>query len=387
MNDLIEHLTKIRNAMMDLNIFSDIQFNVEPAQYLPNFTEIVAIVKENKYNKTMFNTSVGTNGQNIGVQYVGDNFFGGVEKVTISSTMSNKEYNLSGSIEKPLLRNTIGPHPIYGASFLIDTYDYKSISDYYEKIFGIQFYFNHLKNNLSLNFDTRFIEPTPSSSDKLLYQSGWNSKISLRHSYILDKRDNTHLPTSGYAIKIINELAIPPGSQKFLKHEISSQYNISLEKILWEGVALNFVLKGGVFSWIGNKTGVSVSDKFYLGGDNFNGFRDRGVNNQIKGEENLGGDSYFQTSVILGLPFPKSYDFPSWIRPEIFLQTGNIINSQKQSYSSLFLSKNLRSSVGAGFAVSTAWGRISFSTSLPLSYKKSDSFSNFFQFNFQLNWI
>ena len=66
MDDLVNHLNKIRNALMGLNLFTDIHFHVEPAQYLDNdFVELVTIVKEAKYNKTMINTSIGNQGQTI----------------------------------------------------------------------------------------------------------------------------------------------------------------------------------------------------------------------------------------------------------------------------------------------------------------------------------
>ena len=173
----------------------------------------------------------------------------------------------------------------------------------------------------------------------------------------------------------------------FIKHEVASQFNYSLEDYLWKGVALNLLIKGGATSYCANKNGLAISDRFFLGGENFFGFSDRGVNNQIKGEENLGGDAYCQASLHLALPFPESYNFPKWFRPELFIQSGNLINSQKEYYSSLLNYKNLRSSVGLGFAMSTMWGRISINMAKPISFRKTDSISNYIQINFQLSLL
>ena len=186
----------------------------------------------------------------------------------------------------------------------------------------------------------------------------------------------------------LKEFAVPPGSQLFLKHELGGQFNYSLDRLIWEGAAINFLFKGGAISWCGNRNGLSISDKYFLGGSNFYGFRERGVNNQIKEEENLGGDTFIFTSLHLALPFPQFLNIPKWIRPEAFLEFGNIINSQKQNYSCLFHYDNFRSSFGVGFALSTSLGRISFNISNPIHYKKLDKVSvNNIQFNFQLNWL
>ena len=130
-----------------------------------------------------------------------------------------------------------------------------------------------------------------------------------------------------------------------------------------------------------------MADKFYLGGDNFYGFRERGIQSNEKGEGGAGGDTFFLAGLHLCVPFPKYFNFPDWIRPELFVQAGNLVNSQKSGHSSLFKKDLIRSSFGFGFAMKTGWGRLSLNLASPLSQNKNDITAKHVQFNVQMSWL
>lgn len=63
--ELKKELREARKGLMELGLFNDIRFTVEPAEYLPQLSEVILVVEEKQHNKTIFNTSVGTLGQTV----------------------------------------------------------------------------------------------------------------------------------------------------------------------------------------------------------------------------------------------------------------------------------------------------------------------------------
>ena len=220
MKDLMNHLKKVRNGLMGLSLFSDVHFHLEPTAF-DNLIQLMTVVKESKQNKSFITSSIGNQSQSAvkfffhsksypknwfqkSFFYLMSNVFGGAEKLIFSTGLSKYKFGFFGTLELPIFRGLDATHPSYGVSLSYNNADHSRLSDYTENIHSLKFFYNHYRNSYFLNVDSRLINAYPNAHQKLIYQSGWNSKISLKHTYLLDKRDDSHLPTTGFAFKFSN---------------------------------------------------------------------------------------------------------------------------------------------------------------------------------------
>ncbi len=146
-------------------------------------------------------------------------------------------------------------------------------------------------------------------------EAGDSVKSSITHTWVSDGRDNVTLPTTGYLLKYVSELAgwgPLRGDVAFWKSELESQFAfpIPLPGVRKNGVTFTAGVRGGLLYPLAlpgqtRPQPSRINDRFSLGGPtDVRGFRLSGLGPR-DGNDALGGDMYYAGSVNLLFPFPR----------------------------------------------------------------------------------
>ncbi|KAF1947672.1 hypothetical protein EJ02DRAFT_363820 [Clathrospora elynae] len=167
------------------------------------------------------------------------------------------------------------------------------------------------------------------ASPSVRADAGDSFKSSLTHTWINDKRDYPLLPSSGYLVKTVSEIAgFGPlkGDVAFFKSEAESQVALPFGNT---GITLTGGLRGGLLyplSLGGSSQAQAsrINDRFQLGGPNsIRGFRLAGLGPR-DGPDALGGDIYVAGGASLLLPIPRvGKETP--LRLQAFINGGHLL--------------------------------------------------------------
>ena len=240
------------------------------------------------------------------------------------------------------------------------------------------------------------------ASPSVRNDAGDSFKSSLTHTWTNDTRDIPMLPSKGYLLKTISELAgVGPlkGDVAFGKFELESQaaVPIPIPGILGEsGISFTAGLRGGLLYPLTlygqpDPSQSRTNDRFQLGGPtDVRGFRLSGLGPR-DGQDAVGGDLYAAGGASLLLPFPRvGKDTP--LRFQIFANGGRLLalkdtrpnESREQPMSSSDVSSSVMQTVtelanglpscAAGFGLVYAHpaARFEVNFSLPLVLRKGE---------------
>jgi outer membrane protein insertion porin family len=213
--------------------------------------------------------------------------------------------------------------------------------------------------------------------------AGDSFKSSITHTWINDKRDYPLLPSSGYFMKTVSELAgFGPlkGDAAFFKSEAESQVALPFGDT---GITLTAGLRGGFLYPLtrpGSTTpqATRINDRFQLGGPNsVRGFRLGGLGPH-DGPDAVGGDVYAAGGASLLLPLPRvGKETP--LRLQAFINGGRLLalpapSTDGSSTTQSTLTKTIQSlkdelpsaAAGVGLVYAHPLARFEINFSLPL---------------------
>ncbi|RKO91707.1 surface antigen-domain-containing protein [Blyttiomyces helicus] len=147
--------------------------------------------------------------------------------------------------------------------------------------------------------------------------AGHSFKSAVAHSFTLDRRDDSMLPTRGFLFKTSEEFAGLGGDVQHVKGEGEGQFVLPLGS----GFSLSTSFRGGLLLPF-NCASTRINDRFFLGGPlTIRGFRQSGVGPQDK-EDAIGGDAYWAAGVSLLTPLPYLVDKP--MKGHFFINGGSL---------------------------------------------------------------
>lgn len=243
--------------------------------------------------------------------------------------------------------------------------------------------------------------------------AGDSVKSSITHTWVADRLNHPLLPSRGYLIKTISEIAgLGPlkGDVGFWKSEIETTgaVPIPIPGIKGEsGLSLTAGLRGGLLfplavGFAGPSKPSRINDRFILGGPtDVRGFKIGGLGPH-DGSDSVGGDVYAAGSANLLMPFPRvGRDAP--LRLQVFANAGRLLPLQdpkgKGKAGEENTLKSLTSSIGRlGDALpSTAVGlgvvyahpvaRFELNFSLPVVMRRGEEGRKGLQFGVGINFL
>ena len=243
--------------------------------------------------------------------------------------------------------------------------------------------------------------------------AGDSVKSSISHTWTTDQRDNPLLPTRGYLMKSLSEIAgwgPLKGDVAFWKSELETQtaFAIPIPGVKGEsGVTFTTGLRAGLLYPLslggqGPPQASHINDRFQLGGPtDVRGFRLSGMGPR-DGPDAVGGDVYAAGSANLLFPLPRlGIDTP--LRLQAFVNGGRLLaldvagkdgelsnnNVQKTVYSTIGELGNGLPSIAAGFGLVYAHpvARFELNFSLPLVIRRGEEGRKGLQFGVGISFL
>lgn len=238
----------------------------------------------------------------------------------------------------------------------------------------------------------------PEASMLLRDEAGHHWKASVRHRFVLDRRDDEMAPTSGWRLGTDVEIAgiAGMGDAKFRKAEADFQAHFPIGT---SGISLSGIARVGALGARGSGGSVPICDRFFLGGPTaLRGFTFRGVGPRESGTS-LGGHAFYTLSAFVSVPTPERSPLAVFFngRAHAFIQAGDVgdvkdvakvLNKPsriRESYKAL--RDNARITTGVGIAGVTSFGRVELNWCHVLAKADSDIVGSSVQFNLSKEFL
>jgi outer membrane protein insertion porin family len=363
-----QKLRRSKDRLNSLGYFEEVGFDIEDTD-TPEQKNLVVDVKEAKTGTFSFGGGYSTIDSLIGFVELDQKnfdfanwptFTGGGQQVTLRAEAGSSRNNMLLSFTEPWLFD----YPISGGFDLYrsqynreeDTgyaYDQtrtgaklrfgKEISEYLSA--GTYYRYENVKIG---NFEENV-------SADLLAEEGKNTVSSVGFSLTEDKRDNKIVPSKGWVLTGMTDVAGGPfaGDKDFYRLETNGAYYIPLRF----SSVLEFSGKVGMVTSYGDSDKVPIFERYFAGGGrSIRGYDERAIGPfDSVTKDAIGGESVFVGTIEYTIPLVEV------IKLAAFFDTGNVWEK-----ASKIGSKKLYSGVGMGFRIKTPIGPMNLDYGIPL---------------------
>ncbi|KAI8142254.1 surface antigen-domain-containing protein [Fennellomyces sp. T-0311] len=387
--DVVNQSQEIAEQLLRLDIFDNVQILLDRATdtdplAAPGSVNVVYKVKEKSRVFLKTGTEIGNNEGNMNGSITVRNVFGGAEMLESSASFGTRnsqafQFALAKPVHgSPDSKFDINAHSIVQNNMLYSSYE-EQAKGAGLRYRGVSRYGYH---ELGLDCTWRNIDRVAeTASQSIRQQAGHTLKTSLRHVFMLDRRDDLLLPSTGHYVKCSQELAGGFGNVKYFKTQLESQYchRLGGGQLLkdsegqWVGVHPGLVLSASFRAGLLAAESATVSDKFMLGGPlSIRGFRTAGVGPRDY-RDALGGDAYWAVGLSVISPIPKWEHKP--LRAHAFINAGTMvpwkIGTSAQD-TARALTQSPSTSVGFGLIFRHSIARLELNYCIPLTAARGD---------------
>ena len=217
----------------------------------------------------------------------------------------------------------------------------------------------------------------------VLIKNDEESRVTSAVGYSLsyDKRDDIVLPTTGYKLSLDQTVAGLGGDTQYVQSEVSA---IGYIPVYNEDVVFSMELSAGnITSW-GDRD-VRITDRYFLGGDTFRGFKNSGLGPRDPiTRDALGGETYAiaRSEVRFPLGLPEEYG----VTGGLFADAGTVFSLGDNTYTlngdtiTVDDEAALRVTVGAIVYWNSPFGPVKFNFGQPIIKEDGDQ-KEFFRFS------
>nr|CAG8527105.1 5896_t:CDS:10 [Entrophospora candida] len=338
--------------------------------------DVLLSVKENKRFFIKTGTEIGNDSGSANLSLTVRNLFGGAETLeAYMATSTQTSHIFQFCLATPINGN---PDSKIDISAFRMTKSNQSYSSHDEILKGSALRWRGISklgfHELNYGFIWRQICNINNDATLSIRESAGHSlKSSISHTFIYDSRDDIMLPSTGYYLKLFQEVAGFGGDVNFIKSEIENQINYPLGK----GFIFSASLRNGILYPLKDKS--KISDRFFLGGaQSVRGFSLNGLGPREDKKDSLGGDIYLAGGVSLFTPLPKLRKYP--VKGHLFINGGSLIEfDPRRNFLNNFnnLTKTPSISGGIGIAYRNSILRFEINFCLPLIATASDKLKRF----------
>ncbi|MCX8100326.1 MAG: outer membrane protein assembly factor BamA [Geminicoccaceae bacterium] len=339
-------LRRSRQRLINLGFFETVDVRTEPGS-APDKIVIKVRVAERSTGELSFGAGFSTADGPLGdVRFRERNLLGRGQDVVANLTISGRRQNAQFSFTEPWF---LDRELAAGFDLFRTRTDYQSESNFDEAVTGGTLRGSYaLTENLrhAVRYSLRRTQIQDVDNDASPFiraEQGarWTSAIG--HSLTYDRRDQRFLPSEGYLLRIDQEVAGLGGDSRYLRHEGRADWYYSFAPD-W---VLNLGASAGHIVGFGGED-VTLTERFFLGGTSFRGFRFAGIGpRDRRTEDALGGNVYYVGTAELRFPLGLPKELRIFGRT--FLEAGSLTKIDIDS-PQIADSGDLRASAGVGLS-------------------------------------
>lgn len=345
-------LRRSRQRVSNLGFFSAVDVNNVPGSS-PDKTIIQVDVAETPTGELTIGAGVSTSDGALGdIALRERNLLGKGQDLRLSFTLAQKRQNLDFSFTEPYFLDRDIRAGIDAFHTLRDN-DKESSFKSRATGTGVRFGYSITDEwTQRLRYSLRRDEVTDVDSDASPFiqeEEGSRVTSSIGQDLRFDRLNSRIDPTEGYFGELSNDLAGFGGSVKYFKTVLrGAYYHPFTEEII------GAITGSGGFI-IGINDDISITDRFFLGGDNLRGFKDSGAGPRDKNTDDaLGGNNLVAGTAELVFPLGLPSEFG--ISGAVFTDAGTL--RKVDNTSSIDDDATLRWSAGAGIAWKSPFGPV-----------------------------
>jgi outer membrane protein insertion porin family len=304
------------------------------------------------------------------------NLLGRGQDLMIGGMVSGKRQEIDFSFEEPYLFDTnvaagldlfkVNRNFQREASYDVDSYG-GTVRARYEMS-------ENLRHTVRVFARSETIQNVSSNASRFIReQVGTYRTYGPGHDLLYDRRDDRFDPTDGYFIRLSQDLAGFGGDSNWLRNRLSAgaYYPFS------EDFIGSLTSESGFIYDMGEA--VRINQRFFVGGDNFRGFRSAGIGpRDTSTGDSLGGKRYVVGTA--SLSFPVGIPREVGMRTFAFSDFGSLWDTDVNG-PSVVDENSIRASVGLGLSWRSPLGPIRLSVATPV-VKESYDRDEIFRFSF-----
>ena len=363
-------LRRSQQRLQNLGFFEKVDVSNQPGS-APDKTVIEVSVVEQSTGEISFGAGYSTSSGILGDISVRErNLLGKGQDLRVGLSLGTRSTQIDLSFTEPyfLDRNVLAGFDLFRI-----TRDNQKTSSYDESTLGFA-----LRAGWAISENTRqTVKYTlrrdeiknvgSNASDLIKAQQGrtWTSEVGQILAW--DTRDNRLNTTKGFLIRYSLDFAGLGGTEHYVRNKLEAQYFYEV----FDEVVLMISGQGGVIYPINDD--VKIANRYFLGGDNFRGFRIGGVGPHSGGDA-LGGKYYYVGTAELSFPIGLPRELG--ILGKAFIDAGSLWGAEEKG-ASVMDSKSIRVSTGIGLQWVSPFGPIRVDYAIPLrreSFDKKEAF-------------
>ena len=366
------HIARSKTLIGNLGFFSNIDIQEVPTNK-EGYSDLIVQVTETSTGEISFGGGYSSQvGGLLNMGVTEKNFLGKGQRISLNARLSERESDYTVSFSEPYLFN----RDLYSSANLYNnTIDYReSKYDLKREGFDLSGNFSlsdYIRQSVRYGLEMRNVDPRNGASALIFAEKGETLLSEVSTSIRVDTTNSNINPSEGYNMSVAGAFAGIGGDKTFIKLSNNGNYYLSYND---EAIILGLGYNAGIIMGVGQD--ILISDRYFLGGNNFRGFEQAGLgprDSNTKGS--LGGNMFYtgtaKASFGIGLP-PELGIKGNW-----FTTLGTLTGIDKSTVAYKDDS-SIRLSTGLGISWSSPFGPISviFSTALlKKSYDKTESIS------------
>ena len=347
-------LKRTEQRLNNLGFFEKVDIQ-RKAGSAPDQTQLNVEVKEKSTGEITFGAGYSTTDgplADIGIKE--RNFLGRGQELRAKATFAQRRQQYDIGFTEPyfLDRELEAGFDIYKTTETVQdnaSYNRESIGGVTKLGYSLS---EHLKHQIRYTLEqSKITNVDANASTYIREQIGVDTTSMIGHSLIYDERDSKLTPTSGYYARFNQDVAGAGGDDRFLRHEIQSEYYVPIAK-KW-----TFVTSASAGNIYGLNQDVKINQRFFLGSQQIRGFANAGLGpRDIFTRDALGGNSYYTASGEVRFPLGLPDDLG--VSGAAFADFGSLWDAQTSSRINVRDDAAMRGSAGVGVAWASPFGPI-----------------------------
>ena len=361
-------IRRSKQLIEELGFFSNVDIRQLPGS-TPDRSEIHIGIQEQSTGELAFGAGLSSDsGVLASVGITEKNLLGRGQNVSLQLQLSGRDQIVEASLDEPYFLN----RDVSAGFDIYDTRREFRESSFNRELFGFGVRASYpvaefLHQQIRYGLRSETIVPFSDASNAIKSNQGESVVSTLGQSIFYKKLDNKLRPKDGYFVGLTSDVAGLGGDRKWLKNKIEAGFYEKLWSEDWIGSLV------GEVAFIAGLSGqkIAIADRFFLGGQNFRGFKIGGIGpRDLETGTAIGGNLLYTATAQMTVPIglPKELG----ISGKAFTTIGSLMDVDESNVGNLGDTGSLRAAIGVGILWESPFGPVSLNYARPVSSEDFD---------------